>query len=181
MTGKDTVDAHPEPNNHNDDRIRYIQFSDRMFKPPHPEQEPEYIITEHQLFLFGSNGFFDSGERREMYDAVHSRPHLISPSHTVELYRLYKEAYDNSYMEALDDNGQLEDEPQVVIGLQKLREIICSHLSETEIFAYGLDCSQGAECKSCKEDPEKCGMRMRDGSPASFKPLTQDLRKKDGE
>ena len=37
---------HPEPNNHNDDRIRYIQFSDRMFKPPQgieqprPEQEP---------------------------------------------------------------------------------------------------------------------------------------------
>ena len=117
---------------------------------PRPEQEPEYIM-----------------------DAVRSRPY--SPlTHVEELNRLYKEAYDNSYTEALDDNAQLEDEPQVVIGMQKLGEIIRSHLSEKEIFAYGLDCSQGADCKTCKEDPEKCGMRMRDGSPASFKPLAQD-------
>ena len=144
--------------------------------------EQEYIITEEELSrLEGQAEAKYDCDPSEVCENVRSRSYTAPLTHVEELNRLYKEAYDNSYTEALDDNAQLEDEPQVVIGLQKLREIICSHLSETEIFAYGLDCSQGAECKSCKEDPEKCGMRMRDGSPASFKPLTQDLRKKDGE
>jgi len=77
MTGKDTVDAHPEPNNHNDDRIRYIQFSDRMFKPPHPEQEPEYIITEKKLFEWILQGKITKAEA----NPVRARPYPV-PSQT---------------------------------------------------------------------------------------------------
>jgi inhibitor of KinA sporulation pathway (predicted exonuclease) len=40
----------------------------------HPYALQEYVITEHELFLYESNGFWDRSERRDISALIRSRP-----------------------------------------------------------------------------------------------------------
>ena len=60
---------------------------------PHPQHHPDeqYIITEHELFLFAANGFFDREERLEMYHAIQQRPYNAIPTPAAPADRLCDE------------------------------------------------------------------------------------------
>jgi len=47
--------------------------------PPQPQQE--YTITEHELFLYEANGFFDREEKRDISAVIRSRPHTSIPAY----------------------------------------------------------------------------------------------------
>ena len=60
-----------------------------QLQPQHPYALQEYIITEHELFLYESNGFWDRSERRDISALIRSRPHTQTPE-TCKKYWNYR-------------------------------------------------------------------------------------------
>ena len=91
----------------------------------HPYALQEYIITEHELFLYESNGFWDRSERRDISALIRSRP-TPSPQPTDEQCHICSQAIRNATLDALEiwvkeNNTRYEDAdgdilPAIVTG-----------------------------------------------------------------